>query len=305
MSLFSFLAPTTPTTPGTPTGTASTDPYNLERFVKAQDQGNAFEKVLEAFRGGHRKLHPSSWIWFVFPQMDNCQTQSLRVKISSDGISYEEVDEPRWRRRDVWPPGRALTGLDEARAYLRHPVLGERARRAARAVLESPFADKLALMDNISMDVARLHSSMTIFRQAARFPRCIHDKKGQGLGEDRVFALVINRFFVRFADSDEEGDWLDYADKALMARRKGSRHKPTLERLDQLERAAIQRRMGEGVACVCGHGKEQIAEMDRASKRKMDDAAGALEAEKKRKRQRREQKRKGQETGADDGKASM
>ncbi|KAG8160844.1 hypothetical protein KVR01_009108 [Diaporthe batatas] len=303
MSLFSFLAPTTPTTPAGEAGEAARDPYNLDRFIKAQDQNNAFDEVLAAFRGGHRKPHPAiTWMWFVFPQMDHCQTQSLRARISSDGLSYEDVDEHRWRRRDVWPAGHALSSLDEARAYLRHPILGERARQAATTVLESPFADKFALMDNIPMDVARLHSSMTVLRQAARFPRCIHDRREDQLGENRVFAQVINRFFVRFAHRDEEGDWLDQGSRALMARKPGSRHKPTLQCLEEEERVAIQRRAKEGAGCVCGHGKEEVLEMDRASKRKMDDSRGALEAEKRRKRQRREQKRKEKGKSAADGK---
>lgn len=302
MSLFSFLAPNTPTT--SKIGEATSDPYNLERFVKAQDHGNAFNEVLAALRGGHRKPQPSStWIWFVFPQMDNCQTQSLRARISSDGISYEDADEQVWRGRDVWPRGQALTGLDEARAYLRHPVLGGRAREAARAVLEGPFVDKMALMDNISMDVARLHSSMTILRQATRFPRCIHDREDQP-GDNRVFALVINRFFVRFSHGDEEDDWLDAGDMALMATKKGSRHKPTLGCLEQQERVDIARRAKEGLGCVCGYGQEQIMEMDRESKRKMDDARVALEGEKKRKKQKREQERKEQEKDSADGKTA-
>ncbi|POS69325.1 calpastatin [Diaporthe helianthi] len=273
----------------------TSDPYNLERFIKAQDQGNAFNEILAAFSGGHRKPHPSTWMWFVFPQMNNCQTRSLRDRISSDGISYEESDERKWRRRDVWPKNQALTSLDEARAYLRHPILGDRVRQAARVVLESPFVDKFALMDNISMDVARLHSSMTIFRQATRFPTCIHDRKEDQAGDNRVFAQVLRRFFVRFSDSDEEADWEDSAGNKARPPKLGSRHKPTLACLETLEQVDIARREKEGAGCVCGHGKEQIEEMDRVSKRKMDDSRVAMEAEKKRKRQRKEQKRKEQE----------
>jgi uncharacterized protein (DUF1810 family) len=283
-----------PTKPPTSVATADRDPYNLERFIKAQDQGNSFEKILAAFSGGHRKPHSSTWMWFVFPQMDHCQTQSLRVKLGDDGISYVDKDEQKWRRRDVWPKGQALTSLDEARAYLRHPVLGERARRAATAVLNSPFADKFSLMDNISMDVARLHSSMTIFRQATRFPQCIHKKESEQ-GANLIFAKVINRFFVSFAHRDEENNWLDYADRTLMAQKTGSRHKPTLECLDQRVKVEIERRLKEGLGCVCGWSQDKIKEMDRGSMRKIDDARAASEAEKKRK------KRKQRDLAADDG----
>ena len=290
-----------PDTPATSAGEADSDPYNLERFIKAQDQGQAFEDVLAAFTGGHQKPKPATWMWFVFPQMNHCQTQSLRVRIGGDGISYQDKDEQAWRRRDVWPKGQTLTNLDEARAYLRHPVLGERARRAATAILNSPFADKFSLMDNISMDVARLHSSMTIFRQATRFPQCIHNREKQP-GENGVFAQVINRFFVTFAHRDEENDWLDYADKGLMARKLGSRHKPTLECLDQQEKVDIERRLKEGLGCVCGWGLDQVKAMDRDSKRKMDNTRVALEAEKKRRKEKKEQKRKQRDQAAIDGK---
>lgn len=290
----SFASIFAPETHATSAGGIDNDPYNLERFIQAQDQGNAFNEVLAAFCGGHAKPKPTTWMWFVFPQMNHCQTQSLRARLSNDGISYEDSDEQTWRRRDVWPRAQALTSLDEARAYLRHPILGDRARQAAQAVLDSPFADKFALMDNISMDVARLHSSMTIFRQASRFPQCIHSKESQ-MGENAVFALVINRFFVSFAHRDEENDLLDSGDKSLMARRRGSRHKPTLECLDWQEQMEIERRMKEGLGCVCGRGQELVKEMDQNSKRKMENARAALEAEKKRKREKKLEKRRQQQ----------
>lgn len=280
-----------PDTPATSAGGIDNDPFNLERFIKAQDQDNSFNEVIAAFRGGHTKPKPATWMWFVFPQMNHCQTQSLRARLSDDGLSYEDSEEQTWRRRDVWPRAQALTSLDEARAYLQHPILGDRAREAAQAVLNSPFADKFALMDNISMDVARLHSSMTIFRQAARFPQCIHSKERQ-LGENAVFGRVITRFFVSFTYRDEENDWLDFADKALMATKPGSRHKPTLECLDWKEQVEIERRMKQGLGCVCGRGQDLVKEMDRDSKRKMENARVALEAEKKRKKERKQEKRR-------------
>lgn len=282
----------TPQTPATSTVEADNDPYNLERFIKAQDQGNSFNNVIAAFRGGHPKPKPTNWMWFVFPQMNHCQTQSLPVKLNDKDnyLSYEDVDESTWLRKDVWPKGQYLTSLDEARAYLRHPVLGARAREAATAVLESPFVDKFALMDNTSMDIARLHSSMTIFRQATRFPQCIHSRNNPP-GDNRVFAKVINRFFVKFKNSNEEQDWLEYNDKELMSLRPGSRHRPTLERLDSDERADIERRAGKGLGCVCGLPLEKVKEMDRDSKRKMTSSQAAAEA-RKRRRKRKEQERK-------------
>lgn len=287
----------TAATPATSAVEADDDPYNLERFIKAQDKGNAFKTVLAAFRGGHQKPKPATWMWFVFPQMNHCQTQSLPVKLNDEynKYSYEDVDEKAWLKKDVWPKGQPLTSLDEARAYLNHPVLGDRAREAATAILESPFSDKFALMNNISMDVARLHSSMTIFRQATRFPQCIHNKKQKKPGKNGVFAQVINRFFVEFEHSDEENDWLDYDDRQLMTYKRGSRHKPTLECLDGQEKVEIEARLARGLGCVCGLPLEQVKELDRGSKRKMNNAQAAAEAHKKRRKRKMEQERKKRE----------
>lgn len=290
----SFSSAFTADTTATSAGETDNDPYNLERFITAQDQGGAFDKVLAAFRGGHRKPSPTTWMWFVFPQMDHCQTQSLRVKLSEGHSRYEDVEEQTWREKDVWPKGQPLTSLDEARTYLRHPILGPRVREAATAVLNSPFADKFSLMDNFSMDVARLHSSMTIFRQATRFPQCIHDKR-RPPGENGVFAQVINRFFVSYMCKDEENDWLDFDDKKLMTYKRGSRHKPTLEHLDQTEQVEIERRLKKGLGCVCGRAQEILEKMDKGTHSKMEKSRVAMEKEKQRMQKALERKRKEQD----------
>ena len=76
------------------------DPYNLERFVAAQNEG-IYDHAVESLRRGHKTGH---WMWFVFPQ------------IAGLGQS------PMSRRF-------AISSLEEAKAYLRHPVLGARADR--------------------------------------------------------------------------------------------------------------------------------------------------------------------------------
>lgn len=111
------------------------DPFNLARFVRAQEA--AYAQALAEVRRGRKASH---WIWFVFPQ------------VAGLGSS------PTARHY-------ALTGLDEARAYLAHPVLGSRLReitavaaglqgRTARAVFGSP-------------DDLKLRSSLTLFEAAA------------------------------------------------------------------------------------------------------------------------------------------
>ncbi len=42
------------------------DPYQLERFVTAQDSGESYRRALDELRGGSKRSH---WMWFVFPQL--------------------------------------------------------------------------------------------------------------------------------------------------------------------------------------------------------------------------------------------
>ncbi|ROV98685.1 hypothetical protein VMCG_06713 [Cytospora schulzeri] len=229
------------------------DPFNLNRFVKAQDENGTFARVLATIREGRRKPQPATWIWFVFPQMNKCLTRDRR---------------PGRRHKDVWPRGQALTSLDEARAFLRHPILGPRIREAAQALLDSPFSDKFSVMDNMLYDVERLHSSMTIFRQAARYPSCIHQTRHH-LRENYVFRRVLDRYFVDFLNSEDEDELLDQNNAELMKQYRGKRHIPTMYRLDAIELEAIELRMAKGEGCVCRRSKEELELLDKGSKRKI------------------------------------
>ena len=84
---------------------SSTDPFDLRRFVTAQDDGSYAAAVRELRRG--RKT--SHWMWYVFPQLA--------------GLGYS----PMAQRY-------AIGSLDEARAYLAHPVLGGRLREVTQIV---------------------------------------------------------------------------------------------------------------------------------------------------------------------------
>lgn len=112
------------------------DPYDLERFVTAQDSGGTYRHALGELRGGSKRSH---WMWFVFPQ------------IAGLGQS------PTARRYGV-------TSLDEAQAYLRHPVLGPRLVECATAVagLEGRTAGQIFG----GIDERKLHSSITLFLRA-------------------------------------------------------------------------------------------------------------------------------------------
>jgi uncharacterized protein (DUF1810 family) len=116
---------------------AVTDPYDLQRFVDAQDDGSAYRAALGELRAGRKRSH---WMWFVFPQ------------VAGLGAS------PMARRY-------AIRGLAEARAYLAHPVLGPRLLECARALTALDGTDAPAVLG--STDAMKLRSSMTLFAAAA------------------------------------------------------------------------------------------------------------------------------------------
>jgi len=127
------------------------DPFNLNRFIDAQDRGGAHESALAELRAGRKRGH---WIWFVFPQIAGLGTSSMSRLY-------------------------AIGSLDEAAAYLAHPVLGARLREAARAVLAHPGTDAAELLGEI--DAIKLRSSMTLFAEVP--------------GADPSFARVLTSHF--------------------------------------------------------------------------------------------------------------
>jgi uncharacterized protein (DUF1810 family) len=111
------------------------DPFNLERFVDAQNP--IFEQVLTELRRGRKESH---WIWFVFPQLT--------------GLGHS------WMSRKYGISSRA-----EAEAYLAHPILSSRLIECTRLVnlvegrsIEEIFGD---------IDAVKFRSSMTLFAQVA------------------------------------------------------------------------------------------------------------------------------------------
>ncbi|HXS66524.1 MAG TPA: DUF1810 domain-containing protein [Streptosporangiaceae bacterium] len=117
--------------------TAAPDPYDLDRFVAAQDAGGTYTRALAELQAGYKSGH---WMWFVFPQ------------IAGLGQS------PTSRRY-------AIRSLPEARAYLRHPVLGPRLAEATE-LLADAAAGRTAEQIFGDIDAAKLRSSMTLFRLA-------------------------------------------------------------------------------------------------------------------------------------------
>ena len=111
-------------------------PYDLQRFVDAQDAGGTYRRAAE-LRNGRKDSH---WMWFIFPQVA--------------GLGYSHASR-------IY----AISGLAEARAYLAHPVLGPRLIECA-AILTGA-AGRTAEQVFGEVDAVKLRSSMTLFLRAA------------------------------------------------------------------------------------------------------------------------------------------
>ena len=118
------------------------DPFELQRFRAAQEQGGIYATALAELRAGRKRSH---WIWFVFPQIDGLGSSPIARRY-------------------------AIRSLDEARAYLADEVLGPRLRECCAALLALAAdadgdADATAVLGAI--DALKLRSSMTLFALAA------------------------------------------------------------------------------------------------------------------------------------------
>jgi len=112
------------------------DPYDLKRFVTAQDAGGTYQQAVAELRRGRKASH---WMWFVFPQIA--------------GLGYSATSRMF-----------AISSLDEARAYLAHPVLGPRLVECATIVAQTQ--DRTAEQIFGSIDAQKLRSCVTLFLRA-------------------------------------------------------------------------------------------------------------------------------------------
>ncbi len=114
------------------------DPFDFERFVKAQNP--VYGEVLSELRNGRKTSH---WMWFVFPQLRGLGNSPMAARY-------------------------AISSLEEAAAYLDHPVLGPRLWECCDILMET---DGLSADDIFGYpDVLKLRSSMTLFSKAAPAP---------------------------------------------------------------------------------------------------------------------------------------
>lgn len=113
----------------------SSGPFHLNRFLEAQE--HSYSAALSEIRSGRKKTH---WMWFIFPQVAG-------LGFSSTSVFY------------------AINSLDEARAYLAHPVLGNRLEACCKALLELKGLTAHEIFG--SPDDLKLRSSMTLFARVS------------------------------------------------------------------------------------------------------------------------------------------
>ena len=128
----------------------ATDPIDLERFVAAQ--APVWHDVQSELQAGRKQTH---WMWFVFPQL-------AMLGRSSMARHY------------------GLSGLDEAKAYLAHPVLGPRLVGCCRLLLQLQGRDPVAIFG--TTDAMKLRSCLTLVAEAAPAEAVFRDTLRQYFG---------------------------------------------------------------------------------------------------------------------------
>lgn len=125
------------------------DDFDLQRFVVAQQP--VYGTVVAELRAGRKRSH---WIWFVFPQLRGLGSSATAHRFG-------------------------VTGLDEARAYLGHEVLGPRLRECARLLAS---IDGRSIEEIVGWpDCLKVRSSMTLFARAT--------------DDDADFRSVLDRYY--------------------------------------------------------------------------------------------------------------
>ena len=112
------------------------DPYDLQRFVAAQDAGGTYQRATAELRSGRKASH---WMWFIFPQIA--------------GLGYSSTSRTY-----------AISSLAEAQAYLAHPVLGARMIECASILADVSGRSAEQIFGEV--DALKLSSSMTLFLHA-------------------------------------------------------------------------------------------------------------------------------------------
>jgi len=137
------------------------DPFDLKRFVRAQEPD--YKRALEEIAAGRKRSH---WMWYIFPQFAG-------LGLSSTSRHY------------------AIGSLDEARAYLAHPILGPRLIECAGATLTVKGRSAHDIFG--SPDDMKLRSSVTLFSLVSPENSVFHrvlEKYFEGKGDERTLIFV-------------------------------------------------------------------------------------------------------------------
>jgi uncharacterized protein (DUF1810 family) len=129
--------------------------HELDRFLRAQK--NVYAQALRELRAGRKVSH---WMWFIFPQLE--------------GLGVSEMS----RRY-------AIRSLEEAREFLRHPVLGARLSECTEAVNDHDGLSARQIFG--TPDDRKFRSSMTLFERVA--------------GADSIFASALEKYFAGERDA--------------------------------------------------------------------------------------------------------
>jgi uncharacterized protein (DUF1810 family) len=115
-----------------------TGDQDLERFVDAQDR--IYARALEEIRRGAKRTH---WMWFIFPQLAGLGRSAMAQRYG-------------------------IMSAAEARAYLEHPLLGQRYLECVSALQDLLGSDPVAVFGKV--DAMKLQSSLTLFEAAGQRP---------------------------------------------------------------------------------------------------------------------------------------
>ena len=133
----------------------STDQFNLQRFEEAQK--GVYDRVLQELQAGRKTSH---WIWFIFPQIRGLGSSRMSQLF-------------------------AIQSLEEARAFVEHPILGPRLRECTRLVLEIQNRSIREILGD--PDDLKFRSSTTLFAEAAQ--------------DNKLFLEALEKYFDGEKDS--------------------------------------------------------------------------------------------------------
>lgn len=133
-------------------------PYNLDRFLSAQEQ--VYATVLKELRNGKKETH---WMWYIFPQLK-------QLGFSSTSQFY------------------GLADLNEARAYLQHPILRQRLEECIEVLMAGQISNPTRIFGH--PDDLKFHSCLTLFLLAD--------------SENEIFKKALDKFYGGIGDFDTE-----------------------------------------------------------------------------------------------------